>query len=518
MIVNLNETRYYYLTTGNHADREHHVEQLLKGKLLKKIKPFETECSRKDIAGTNKGTSGSIGHARMAQQGLLDQARDKPFQPFVMLEDDVSFFHEFVESIDIPDDADMVYLGNSQLSVHSTKNFSTDLKAFEVDENVLRIFNMLSGHAILICSAVGASAYQNAMIDGFYSGKIWDCFAASSQDYYNIYCLKQPIFIQNEKLGGKEAATNFVLTNKSFVDPKTHQSVSYGKQLFSAPNRREGPKIPEFFDGAARRIATQKKSIDDHLCDLGEIQKKIHVSWKTKKCLDSQNPLMLNGLKNLVDLNPEWQLEISNDSDVEKYLKESLSSTDYNLLKDQPMVPKVDVWRLLKMTQEGGLYLDIDRYCNKSIDSILKDQTKCVLPFHKPKDRIIDFSQDIMLTAANNPIHKLCLEWNLRRRRSGWNDILLLAPITYFHAITYFLLGIPLERYPNQEQIDQLNQIIDESIFLDSCIESLPHKNLLFEFNENTFKPGNGQDKNAFYNESNVEHWTVKNKINNHFK
>jgi hypothetical protein len=123
-----------------------------------------------------------------------------------------------------------------------------------------------------------------------------------------------------------------------------------------------------------------------------------------------------------------------------------------------------------------------------------------------------------MLTAASNPIHKLCLEWNLRRRRSGWNDILLLAPITYFHAITYFLLGIPLERYPNQEQIDQLNQIIDESIFLDSCIESLPHKNLLFEFNENTFKPGNGQDKNAFYNESNVEHWTVKNKINNHFK
>ena len=124
MIVNLNETRYYYLTTGNHADREHHVEQLLKGKSLKKIKPFETECSRKDIAGTNKGTSGSIGHARMVQQGLLDQAREKPFQPFVILEDDVSFFHEFVESIDVPDDSDMVYLGNSQLSVHSTKNFS----------------------------------------------------------------------------------------------------------------------------------------------------------------------------------------------------------------------------------------------------------------------------------------------------------------------------------------------------------------------------------------------------------
>ena len=44
-----------------------------------------------------------------------------------------------------------------------------------------------------------------------------------------------------------------------------------------------------------------------------DIPKIIHVSWKTKYILLNESPIILNGLANLKKINPDYELEISDD-------------------------------------------------------------------------------------------------------------------------------------------------------------------------------------------------------------
>ena len=65
------------------------------------------------------------------------------------------------------------------------------------------------------------------------------------------------------------------------------------------------------------------------------IPKIIHVSWKTKNILGDRSPIILNGLANLKKINPDYKLEISDDSDVEVYLRKNLSKWDYIKIKNK---------------------------------------------------------------------------------------------------------------------------------------------------------------------------------------
>ena len=47
------------------------------------------------------------------------------------------------------------------------------------------------------------------------------------------------------------------------------------------------------------------------------IPKTIHLSWKHKNILESQSPLIVNGMKNLVELNPDWQVTVYDDKDID---------------------------------------------------------------------------------------------------------------------------------------------------------------------------------------------------------
>ena len=493
MILKTDNLKFYYLTKTEDGENSKHIECILKGYKVKKILPHEI--------GISKEKSGSIGHARMIEAGLRDQDNHKAFQPFVILEDDVSFYREIPKEIDIPNDADLFYLGLSQLAMNNGKAVD-NISAQQIDENVYQIFNMLSGHAIMICSALGAAAYQKAMVDGFYQDKIWDVFAAEMQENYNVYALKKPIFLQDLKLGGREAATNFELDNER-----------YNKEVFSDPIKLSDQKSNYFRNSSVMRISLQKQNLDDLLEPLPSIPKKIHISWKDKSILESSNQLAVNGIQNLVKINPEWKLEISDDNEVELYLKENLSTIDYNLIKDAPIVSKVDTWRLLKIINEGGLYTDIDRHANKELNSIIEKNAKCVLPLHSNHGKIIDFSQDIMISAPNNPLHKSALDLMLRRRRSGWQDILTLAPITYFHGLTKIIYGHSLERRPSQKVLDKIIQKINQSKHVQTFVETPPEKTFIFQYNKENFNTANGLGKEAMYDESGVEHWGVKNPI-----
>jgi mannosyltransferase OCH1-like enzyme len=235
-------------------------------------------------------------------------------------------------------------------------------------------------------------------------------------------------------------------------------------------------------------------NIDAFFENLGNIEKKIHISWKNKDILDLDYSIIKNGIYNLKNLNPEYEFIISDDNDIEEYLKLNISNEDYLLIKDKHIVEKTDLWRLFKIYNEGGIYMDLDRLCNIPLNNIIKDNIKCIIPTYKD----MDFSQDIMISCSKNPFHKRAIELNLQRRKEGVSSIVYLGPTTYLHAISELLLGYRVEREENNIIFSNIRNIIINSKYLDTYREEPPYNTILYSGNEILF------DKDLFYKNQNV--------------
>jgi hypothetical protein len=175
--------------------------------------------------------------------------------------------------------------------------------------------------------------------------------------------------------------------------------------------------------------------------DLDTIPKIINFTWKDKNIKDNNHPMITNGLRKMIDLNPEWDVVISDDEDVEDYLKENLSSKDYNDIKYKHVVEKTDLWRLIKLYNEGGVYHDLDRYCNISFDDFITEDIKFILPTHED----FGFAHCLMGTAPKNPIFKQAIKDNIEERtqlgnqslnyEDTKNKILILGSITWSKTV-----------------------------------------------------------------------------------
>lgn len=240
------------------------------------------------------------------------------------------------------------------------------------------------------------------------------------------------------------------------------------------------------------------------------IPKKIFTTWKVKNILDSKSPLILNGIANIKLKSPNWELEISDDQDMDYYLKSHLSLSDYQLIKNLGAVEKSDIWRLLKIYNEGGIYLDLDRFFNVNLNDILPSHIYCVLPIC----RYTDFSQDILVSEPNNPIFLKVFMRIISLRKSGVTDTYFLGPQTYMHVLTKIILGEEINSGPEKIIMERIFQKINQSSFMMSVIENPPYHTFVYRHNINEFRFGDRninewQDiKEDFYKRYNVKHWT----------
>jgi len=166
------------------------------------------------IIGIPKNKSGASGFFRMIERGLKSQVRGEPFKPFLMVEDDTTFVNNQKSQlqVELPDDADVLYIGLSNCSMNSYMfHYANYYEAVEGFPEVVRIKQMLSTHGILVCSALGASAIQRTMLEVFLSDKAWDIPLAYIQPYYHVYALKRPWVYQDAEYGGDEACTRITL-------------------------------------------------------------------------------------------------------------------------------------------------------------------------------------------------------------------------------------------------------------------------------------------------------------------
>jgi hypothetical protein len=160
-----------------------------------------------------KNKSGSSGFIRMIESGLMKQIPGKPFIPFIIIEDDVSFFSDASKSrnICIPEDTDILYIGLSCCSMNATSFHYKNYYESVENPELVRIKHMLASHGLIICSPLGAAALQRTMMETWFSETPWDVPMAYIQPYYHIYALREPLVYQNETRGGDSSCTRIIL-------------------------------------------------------------------------------------------------------------------------------------------------------------------------------------------------------------------------------------------------------------------------------------------------------------------
>lgn len=213
-------------------------------------------------------------------------------------------------------------------------------------------------------------------------------------------------------------------------------------------------------------------SVASALKSLPPIPRVLHVTFKKwiPDVRGSELRLIQVGAGGFLRANPDWRVNVADDGNVTEYLRSALDDADFALVARKHAVEQADLWRLLVVYREGGLYLDVDRLANRRLGSLL--HTRMVLcTFHgwsykpaKRRKRWFDLTQSFVLSAPGNPLLKAAVELNLLRRRychangrprpqdeaMGFHcdSIADLGVPTYFHAVTEALFGSMLPIAP----------------------------------------------------------------------
>ena len=133
--------------------------------------------------------------------------------PFVLFEDDcVLFDQNTITEIEIPDNADALYLGISSWGrMNGHNGFYLQYDEFEEQSNLLRIYNMLGGHSIIYLTEDYKKMCEKVSYHAGYVIKDYqDVGFAEIQKFFNVYSLNNPMFYQTSNaLGTKNNITSY---------------------------------------------------------------------------------------------------------------------------------------------------------------------------------------------------------------------------------------------------------------------------------------------------------------------
>lgn len=231
------------------------------------------------------------------------------------------------------------------------------------------------------------------------------------------------------------------------------------------------------------------------------IPKKLHLTWSRTDILDDPSPIIQHGLAEFHRLNPDWTIEISTDRDVDLYLQHHLDRRDYDLLDSSTrFVEKCDLWRLIKIYQEGGMYMDIDRLCDTAQHEWLPSDCRFVVLINE----IWDFSQDLIVSESHNPILAKAIELNVSRRKQSHRNVYWLGPQTYLHAVSD-MLGRKIDTNPGAQAMQELAEIANNISWIKVYHESPPLNTVLYR--QGTCNFDYHHEKQKFYQRHLVKHW-----------
>jgi len=211
MNLDLREIPFYYVNLEDAVERKERTEGHLKALGIKNINRINATRHSNGFAGCAQTVS-----------DFLHQITDGPF---VLMEDDVEV-KNWNPIVEVPDNADALYLGISgwgRMNGHSGPFVQWD----RVDENLLRVYNMLSGHAIVYLSSEWVEMARRCCYHaGYVIESYYDVQIAEVQRFFNIYALDDPYFYQTSSDGNQKVTYEKLSTQQSL------ECFSYVSQLF----------------------------------------------------------------------------------------------------------------------------------------------------------------------------------------------------------------------------------------------------------------------------------------------
>jgi hypothetical protein len=172
-----------------------------------------------------KKSPGRTGLAMSFKQ-LFSEVRGHS-EPILICEDDIGLNPDFnLKEIDIPDDADALYVGidyngythfinpyNDSFGPsyvnHRDRNDHRKLVVNKYSKDVYRIYNMLSAHAVIVINPSYTDFLEKAIDVAILSGGHQDLVRASTMPYWKVYGLETAMLFQQ---GPNEISTKIKLS------------------------------------------------------------------------------------------------------------------------------------------------------------------------------------------------------------------------------------------------------------------------------------------------------------------
>jgi len=180
--VNLLESPVYYINLDDEEDKRKSTETLLKRMGFRNVQRIPAIFHPKGRI---------IGCARSHYEILKNAT-----PPFIVIEDDCALNKDFVNMIELPDDADALYLGISHWGRYL--NHSGPYVHYEkLNDEIVRVYNMLATHAIMYLSQPYIDICKRiAYHYGYEVEGHLDIGFAEIHKLYNVYSLDEPLFRQ----------------------------------------------------------------------------------------------------------------------------------------------------------------------------------------------------------------------------------------------------------------------------------------------------------------------------------
>lgn len=124
--------------------------------------------------------------------------------------------------------------------------------------------------------------------------------------------------------------------------------------------------------------------------------KKIHFIWVNKYDYDDSRVTIPHkyrvNIENWKKLHPEWEITVWNSDAINQMIMQceslKIAETYFNY---KNFICKVDFAKLLILYYEGGLYMDVDIFCNKNIDPLLESITESLTLVKEPNENVKNY-------------------------------------------------------------------------------------------------------------------------------
>jgi hypothetical protein len=183
---------------------------------------FKNVTFFKSVPGPNKTASLTNTVLEIFKQELNND------KPFIILEDDCAFFTKY-DQIEIPDTADMLYLGvslwsypysvDTLYSMYRPNIICNSIDTVETYNNTLVKIQAMNGtHAILYISRDFIRTFIDKMTDisKYIDDVPHDLLFSSLHKSFNVFGLKEPMFYQDALLGGQEDVTKLTFNTDCY--------------------------------------------------------------------------------------------------------------------------------------------------------------------------------------------------------------------------------------------------------------------------------------------------------------